>query len=98
MNSGKLGALLVSKGLITQEQLNAAAQFQSQEKTRLGSSLVQLGHVNENVLISFFSAHYGLAAISLEGLQVPGEVLRLVPKNLCTKHQMIPIGVEEAAS
>jgi len=95
MNSGKLGALLVSKGLITQEQLNAAAQFQSQEKTRLGSSLVQLGHVNENVLISFFSAHYGLAAISLEGLQVPGEVLRLVPKNLCTKHQMIPIGVEE---
>ncbi|NBX83861.1 type IV-A pilus assembly ATPase PilB [bacterium] len=95
MNSGKLGALLVSKGLITQEQLNAAAQFQSQEKTRLGSSLVQLGHVNENVLISFFSAHYGLQAISLEGLQVPPEVLRLVPKNLCTKHQMIPIGVEE---
>ena len=82
MNSGKLGALLVSKGLITQEQLNAAAQFQSQEKTRLGSSLVQLGHVNENVLISFFCSAFGLQAIFLEGLQVSPEVLRLVPEPL----------------
>ncbi|NDG27256.1 MAG: type II secretion system protein GspE, partial [Proteobacteria bacterium] len=94
MSAGKLGALLVSKGLITNEQLSSAVALQAQEKTRLGSSLVKLGHVNENVLVSFLSTQYGIAAVSLEGTKVPKEVSRLVPKALCLKHMMVPISVE----
>ncbi|NBT57707.1 type IV-A pilus assembly ATPase PilB [bacterium] len=95
MNSGKLGALLVAKGLITQEQLQSAAHLQSKEKIRLGSSLVKLGHVNEKVLISFLSAQYGIPATSLEGQFVTPEILRLVPKSLCEKHVVLPLTIEE---
>lgn len=94
MSSAKLGALLVSKGLITKEQLSSAVELQTQEKTRLGSSLVKLGHVNENVLVSFLSAQYGLTAMTLEGVFVSADVLRLIPKNLCQKHNLVPLGIE----
>jgi type IV pilus assembly protein PilB len=95
MNPGKLGALLVSKGLITKEQLQTATDFQSKEKTRLGSSLVKLGHVNEKVLVTFLSAQYGIPAVSLEGEFIAPEILRLVPKSLCQKHILIPLSIEE---
>jgi len=96
MSSAKLGALLVSKGVITSEQLKAAAELQAQEKgSRFSSSLLKLGHVNENVLISFLSAQYGLPAVSLDGIFVAPEILRLIPKALCLKHIFLPIGLEE---
>lgn len=95
MNAGKLGALLVSKGLITEEQLKTAATLQSKERLRLGTSLIKLGHVNEKVLVTFLSAQYGIPAISLEGQFVTPETLRLVPKSLCEKHCLLPLGIEE---
>jgi len=94
MSAGKLGALLVSKGLITNEQLNSAVALQAQEKTRLGSSLVKLGHVNENVLISFLSTQYGISAVSLEGIEIDKELTELIPKSICLKHGMIPVSRE----
>ena len=96
MSSAKLGALLVSKGLVTKEQLNAAAELQAQDRGRIGSSLVKLGHVNENVLISFLSTQYGLPAVSLEGIFVAPEILRMIPKSLCLKHSILPLAIEES--
>ncbi len=94
MTPSKLGALLVAKGLITPDQLQSAIELQSKEKSRLSSSLVKLGHVNEKVLITFLSTQYGLEATSLSELDVSRDVLRLVPKTLCLKHKLIPISVQ----
>jgi len=94
MTPSKLGALLVAKGLITPDQLQSAIELQSKEKSRLSSSLVKLGHVNEKVLITFLSTQYGLEATSLSGIFISREVLRLVPKTLCLKHKLIPISTQ----
>lgn len=94
MSAGRLGDLLVARGLITANQLKEAADLRKQNQTRLSAALIQLGHVNENVLVTFLSQQYGISAISLEEIDVPEEVTKLVPSNLCEKHGLVPIGIE----
>lgn len=94
MNAAKLGNLLVSKGLVSQDQLNSAANHQKEANIRLSESLIQLGHVNENVLASFYSTQFGLTAVSLKEEFVAPEILRMVPKALCDKYNVLPLGIE----
>lgn len=94
MSNGRLGDLLVAKGVINADQLRAAEDYKTKNKSRLTSSLVKLGHVNEGVLATFLSQQYGITAISLDDVQVPPAVAKLVPKNLCEKHLFVPLGSE----
>src|SRR4051812_42914665 len=94
MSAGKLGDLLVSQGIITQQQLKAAAEHRAQNKTRLSSSLVSLGHVNEKVLATFLSKQYGIPAISLDDVTIPPELTKLVPFSLCEKHMLVPLSAD----
>jgi len=94
MSAGKLGELLIAQGHITRDQLNSAIQHKQETKTRLSSSLVHLGHINEKVLATFLSKQYGLTAISLEDVQVPEEASRLVPVSLCDRHCLAPLSLE----
>ncbi len=95
MASGKLGELLVSQGLITRDQLQVALDYRRKNNLRLGSALVQLGHVNEKVFSTFLSKQYGIPLISLEELEVSPQINKLVPRNLCEKHCMFAFAIEE---
>ncbi len=94
MSAGRLGELLVARGVISADQLKEASELRKQGNTRLSAALVQLGHVNENVLVTFLSQQYGISAISLEDVEVSPEVTKLVPVNLCEKHGLVPLGIE----
>ena len=90
----KLGALLLKQGLINEQALNQALEHQDKNKTRLGNSLVALGHINEKVLATFLSRQFGIPAISLDGVKVSQDVIKLVPRSLCDKHHIMPLSVE----
>lgn len=94
MSAGKLGELLVSQGLISRDQLKSAIDHKTQTRSRLSSSLVQLGHINEKVLATFLSKQYGITAISLDDVTVPEEAARLVPLSLCDRHNLVPLSLE----
>ncbi|MCX6104021.1 MAG: type IV-A pilus assembly ATPase PilB [Proteobacteria bacterium] len=89
----KLGELLLKQGLIQKTDLELALEHQDKFKTRIGSSLVSLGHINEKVLATFLSKQFGIPAISLEGVKVDVEVVKLVPRSLCEKHHIIPLSI-----
>ncbi len=94
MSGGRLGDLLVARGMITADQLKEAMDLRKQDQTRLSAALIQLGHVNENVLVTFLSQQYGISAISLDDVDVSADVTKLVPVNLCEKHGLVPLGIE----
>lgn len=94
MSRGKLGELLISQGVVTEEQLTSALEHRSKYKTPLTNSLVQLGHVNERVLATFLSKQYGLPAISLDDAQISPEVVRLIPLSVCETHLVVPFSLE----
>ncbi len=67
----KLGQRLVDADLVTEEKVQQALSLQKKEGGRLGSKLIKLGYISEDVLISFLNKQFGIShikPISLEDL------------------------------
>ena len=90
-DSSRLGELLVKEQMITPLQLKKAMEHQRSTGTRLGHELTKLGYIDENELTGFLSKQYGVPSINLADFEVDPEVLKLLPKEVVTRHQVIPI-------
>ncbi|MGB9731709.1 MULTISPECIES: type IV-A pilus assembly ATPase PilB [Calditerrivibrio] len=90
MISTKIGAILLSENLITEEQLAKAIEVQKKEGGRLGSILVKLGFVDEGKIAEFLSQQYGVPYVDLKSKQIDPKILSLIPKDLCRKYMVVP--------
>lgn len=91
VNSERIGDLLVSEGLITQEQLARAVQEQQQHGTRVGYNLIKLGFVKETDLTRMLARRYRMPAVDLKNFEVDLKVARLVPAEITIKHQLLAL-------
>lgn len=94
MAAGKgLGELLVREQLITIDQLETARREQKTQASggRLGTALVKLGYVTEDQLTDFMAKKYQVPAIDLATFEIDPEALKMVPRDMCEKHCLIPI-------
>jgi len=92
----KLGELLIKEGLITQSQLDEALKSQVIFGIKLGSSLIELGFVEEGKLVKLLSKKLGVPAVSRkEILNIPEEVIRAVPSAIAEKYRVIPFGLDK---
>jgi type IV pilus assembly protein PilB len=89
--SGRLGAMLVSSGLITDEQLKKALAAQKNEGGRLGSLLVKLGFVPEDKLMTFLSKQYGVPYVDLSKFEINPAVIKHIPADVAQKYRIMPI-------
>jgi type IV pilus assembly protein PilB len=93
----RLGDLLVAERLISPEQLAQAVAEQKRTNQRLGSILVRFGFITEAHLTQVLSRQYGFETVSLEGLTIAPEVIKLVPIDTAKRHSVIPVRREEHA-
>lgn len=91
MAAKNIGELLVRENLIDINQLETAKREQKQYGGKLGTALVKLGYVNDNQLAEFMSKQYSVPSIDLAGFEVDREAVKLVQKEFCLKHSLIPI-------
>ncbi|HXY55626.1 MAG TPA: type IV-A pilus assembly ATPase PilB [Nitrospirota bacterium] len=89
--AGRLGAMLVSSGLITDEQLKKALAAQKSEGGRLGSVLVKLGFVQEDKLMTFLSKQYGVPYVDLSKFEINPLVIKHIPTDVAQKYRIMPI-------
>jgi type IV pilus assembly protein PilB len=87
----KLGQLLITAQLITEDQLKEAVSLQRKEGGRLGANLVRLGHISEEKLVGFLSRQWGVPAINLSDYKIDPSVLKLVPLDVARKYFIIPV-------
>lgn len=90
-DSTRLGELLVKERMITPLQLKKAMEQQRSSGGRLGHELTRLGYIDENELTGFLSKQYGVPSINLSDFEIDSEVLKLLPKEVVTRHQVVPI-------
>jgi len=90
-DSNRLGELLLRERLITPVQLKSAMEEQRSTGGRLGHYLTKLGYLEENELTAFLSKQYGVPSINLHDFEVDGEVLKLIPKEVVVRHQVVPV-------
>lgn len=90
-NPGRLGELLLREKLITPLQLQKAVEEQRSGGGRLGYQLTKMGFIEENELTAFLSKQYGIPSINLHEFEIEPDIIKLIPKDVASKHQVIPI-------
>lgn len=87
----RLGELLVRENLISLQQLQKAQEAQKVEGGKLGFHLTKLGYIEESQLTEFLSRQYGVPAINLAEFEIDAEIIKLIPKEVAQKHQIVPV-------
>ncbi|MGE0762252.1 MAG: type IV-A pilus assembly ATPase PilB [Bdellovibrionales bacterium] len=86
-----LGELLVRENLINMTQLDEARREQKVSGGKLTSALVRLGLVRESELVDFLGKQFSLPTIDLFNFEIDPEAVKLVPKQFCEKHSIMPV-------
>ncbi len=87
----RLGQLLTSSKMITEDQLKEAIGLQRREGGRLGTNLIKLGYITEEKLVSFLSKQWGVPAVTLSDYMVDSLVLKLIPYEIARKYLIVPV-------
>lgn len=91
MANNRLGELLVREKLITLAQLREAQQEQQRSGQNLGSTLTKLGIMRDDDVTQFLSQQYRVPAINLADTNIEPEAIKMVTREHCTKHKVLPI-------
>jgi len=94
--SSRLGDLLQRRGDLTAEQLARALEAQREHGGALASHLVKLGLVSEEQLLALMEREYRLPIVDPLSLDIPKEVLNVVPQALVQKHHLIPTSLNRS--
>jgi type IV pilus assembly protein PilB len=89
--AAKLGQLLMSANIISEEQLKEAMTLQRKEGGRLGANLIKLGYLNEEKLVAFLSKQFNVPAITLSEYKIDSSVLKLIPYEIARKYLIMPV-------
>ncbi|MBQ8846343.1 MAG: Flp pilus assembly complex ATPase component TadA [Lachnospiraceae bacterium] len=92
----RLGDILVDAGVITEEQLLQALEYQSQQpkKIRLGLALVQKGITTEVKIMEALKEQLHIESVTLTGYEISSDIIKMVAEpSMLKKHAMIPYSI-----
>jgi type IV pilus assembly protein PilB len=87
----RLGELLVREKLISLAQLRQAQDEQKKTNTTLSYALARMGVISDREITDFLSQQYRVETINLEEFDIDEDVVKLVPKDVCQRHGLIPV-------
>ena len=89
--SSKLGEILVRENLITPQQLREALDYQRVNGGRLGSNLIKLGIISDDVITAVLSRQYGVPSINLDLFHIEPPIIKLISQEVALKYTILPI-------
>ncbi len=87
----RLGDILVSAGLLDEEQLEWALQEQRTTYKRLGEVLTDAGLLNEDDIAEARALQLDIAHIQLGDYSIDPQVVRLVPEPIARTYRLVPV-------
>src|SRR5687767_14232478 len=87
----RIGDILIREGMISNEQLAAALADAKANNTRVGYSLIKLGHIAETDLTRTLARQYRVPAVDLEKVNIDPKIIKLVSADLAHKHLVLPL-------
>ncbi|UCC99627.1 MAG: Flp pilus assembly complex ATPase component TadA [Phycisphaerales bacterium] len=91
----RLGTVLVNRGLITQEALEAALVVRRNEDALLGEILLRQGAITEEGLSGALAEQHGVEYRTVDWETVDSQLIHLVPESLIRARLVLPIAVED---
>jgi MSHA biogenesis protein MshE len=85
----RLGDVLISQKLISQEQLKSALEEQKRSGRRVGRVLIDAGVLTEEQIAEALGRQLGMPHIALKYFNAPNEVVRRLPEAQARRHRAI---------
>ncbi len=90
----KLGELLIKKNLLNQAQLEEALQAQVIFGGKLGTVLIEMGLITEDILAEVLGQLINIPCAKPGQLQnIPDNVIKIISPELAEKHKVMPVSV-----
>jgi len=89
----RLGDILVSSGMITEEQLEKALKEKGPNQ-KLGDVLLQKGYITELQLVEVLEFQLGIPHVSLYNYPFDKSLIKLVPKEFAKRNLVLPLKKE----
>ena len=93
MRQKRLGDMLISQDLLTEEQLSEALLKQRESKERLGTVLINEGYISETQLIEALKNQLGIDYIDLNNYNIDPEMARYIPKAFAKSAAVVPVKI-----
>lgn len=91
-----LGQILLSRGIITPEQLEYALQEQLVSKDLLGKTLLKLKYITEADLFEALAEQMGMEFIQLNKRNIEAEAIKKVPAKVALHYKVVPVQIEDS--
>lgn len=91
----RLGELLVQEGVLTEAQLHHALAQHGQSGEKLGTDLLDLGFVSEQVLAQALGRQLNVPSVDAgQVARIPTAVVDILPRNVAQKYRAVPLRIE----
>ncbi|MGD0884413.1 MAG: PilT/PilU family type 4a pilus ATPase [Thermodesulfovibrionales bacterium] len=91
MKRQRLGEMLLESQRITQNQLKEALRVQSQSGERIGSILVERGHIDVEELLTYLGRQLNVPTANLYKLTIELPVLEIIPFKKIKEYRVLPV-------
>ena len=90
----KLGEILLTRGVVTEEDLEKALAEQSETKAFLGQILLRRGVIKKRDLAEALENQLGVPSVELSEIDIPSEMASYLPENMVRTYRVVPFSVE----
>jgi type II secretory ATPase GspE/PulE/Tfp pilus assembly ATPase PilB-like protein len=90
----RLGDQLIDRGLVSSDQVAIAMTEQKKSGKPLGQTLIDLGFVTESIMRDVLSESIGRQSIDLSHAVPDQEAINLIPKQLASRHTVLPVSFD----
>lgn len=87
----RLGEILVSEGIVSEEQVQEALKKQKETGGLLGECLVKLGYATEMDIARVIVSQFGLPYLDATKYFLSKEVMTILPVSVLQEHHFVPL-------
>lgn len=91
LEARRIGELLVTKGVVTEDQVRIALTEQKRQRDHLGRILVRLGFATEAVIRDVLGGALGYDSVDLSKVVVDSDVVQLIPKDVARRYHILAL-------
>lgn len=86
----RIGEMLLRAGVIDEDKLEQAQEYQRNQGGKVYGALVKLDHLNEDDLVEFLARQLGLPTVALDEIDVDPDAVKVMPADMAQKYMVIP--------
>ncbi|MCH7918529.1 MAG: Flp pilus assembly complex ATPase component TadA [Planctomycetes bacterium] len=100
MRGRQVGRVLIKMGALSRNKVSECLKIQADNggMPKLGEILVEQGLIDQGQLQQALAAQRGMEFISLDGMEIPADVLDKVPAQIANTYRVVPIDYNSATN